>query len=331
MTPSVRASAPGKLFLTGEWAVLRNAPALVAAIDRRAVVDVALREGTGAVVVHSVAERSSIHLGPEAQLGGDAAAVAAVLQFLRPQGGIEGEIIVDSCAFLAEEGKKLGLGRSAATLAAVSVAVLAAFGERARERVLTTALAANQLLQDGLGSGADVVAAIDGGIVEVRRWGEQLGVTARTLPAGVEVVAAWTGTSAPTAALLRRFEARMQHRSEEAHHAMRELKMAAEDAATAAARDDAPGFLHAADRAGRWIDELGLALDLPLVTPALRRLTELARRPDVAAKPSGAGGGDCGIAFVRSPALAGAVRTAWRDAGFPPLDVSIDGKGATLG
>src|SRR5262249_11736313 len=176
MTPGIRASAPGKLFLTGEWAVLRSAPALVAAIDRRAVVDAALREGNGAVVVHSVADRSSVRLGPEAQLGGDAAAIAAVLQVLRPRGGIEGEITVDSCAFLAGD-RKLGLGRSAATLAAASVAVLAALGEHARERVLTTALAANQALQNGLGSGADVVAAIDGGIVEVRRWGEQLAVT----------------------------------------------------------------------------------------------------------------------------------------------------------
>src|SRR5262249_59369926 len=51
---TVRASAPGKLFLTGEWAVLRGAPALVAAVDRR--VSVTIEPGTDGVVVESLAE-----------------------------------------------------------------------------------------------------------------------------------------------------------------------------------------------------------------------------------------------------------------------------------
>lgn len=331
MTPRIRASAPGKLFLTGEWAILRNAPALVAAVDRRAVVESTVRDGAGAIVVDSLADGIATRLGPDAALSGDAAAVAAVLQVLRPRGGLEGELVVDSRAFLAGS-RKLGLGRSAATIAAAATALLAACGEAAtRERVLATALAANQVLQDGLGSGADIVAAVEGGIVEVRRWGEQLAVTARRLPTGIEIAAAWTGTSAPTAPLLRRFEARMQHRTEETHHAMRELKLAAEDAATAAARDDGSAFLHAADRAARWIEELGIALELPLVTPGLARLIEVARHPDVAAKPSGAGGGDCGIAFARGRSLAEQVSAAWREAGLTPVDLSVGAPGATLG
>ena len=48
---TVRARAPGKLFLTGEWAVLRGAPALVAAIDRH--VEVAIEAGADGVVVES--------------------------------------------------------------------------------------------------------------------------------------------------------------------------------------------------------------------------------------------------------------------------------------
>ncbi|MFN8543898.1 MAG: hypothetical protein U0807_06805 [Candidatus Binatia bacterium] len=325
-----RASAPGKLFLTGEWAVLRGAPALVAAVDRRATVEARLRDGAGALVVHSLAEDRCTRLGPEATLAGDAAAVAAVLHVVRPQGEVEGAVTVDSRTFLDGD-RKLGLGRSSATLAATAAAVLACAGQEDPDAVLATALQANQVLQGGLGSGADVVASVRGGLVEVRRWGEQLSVTARQLPAGLAVLAAWTGESAPTGPLLRRFADGMARPTQEAADAIRELEMAAEDAATAVARGDAVALLRAADRCGGQIEKLGAALDLPLVTPALARLVQAARRPGVAAKPSGAGAGDCAIALVADADTAGAVRAAWRACGLPPLEVAIDSRGVTLG
>jgi len=59
------------------------------------------------------------------------------------------------------------------------------------------------------------------------------------------------------------------------------------------------------------------------VTPALARLVAAARRVGAAAKPSGAGGGDCGIALVTSAAQADAVCAAWRGEGIVPLPVAI--------
>ena len=46
-----------------------------------------------------------------------------------------------------------------------------------------------------------------------------------------------------------------------------------------------------------------------------------------AAKPSGAGGGDCGIALATSEAQADAVRAAWRAEGIVPLPVAIAAEG----
>ncbi|MGH7895641.1 MAG: phosphomevalonate kinase, partial [Candidatus Binatia bacterium] len=68
-----------------------------------------------------------------------------------------------------------------------------------------------------------------------------------------------------------------------------------------------------------------------IVTPALRRLVEVARRAGAVAKPSGAGGGDCGIALATSPGVAAAVRAAWRDGGILPLDITIAAQGVAVG
>ena len=318
---SVTARAPGKLFVTGEWAVLRGAPALVAAVDRHASVTV--EPGGEGVVVESVAEGSSEYSDPLADgplPGGDAGAVLAALRQRRePVCGLR--VIVDSCAFLVGE-RKLGLGRSAATLVAAAAALAP---DEPPARILARALEANGLFQAGQGSGADVAAALHGGMVEVRRGADGLAVTSRTLPAGLHLVAGWTGSPAPTTPLLVRFA------TAPTPTALADLSAAAVAAADAVARDDAATLLDAVERSAALLIRLGAELDLPLVTPALATLVRTANRVGAAAKPSGAGAGDCGIALATSASQAAAVRAAWQDAGILPLPVQIAERGVTVG
>jgi len=309
------AHAPGKLFLTGEWAVLDGAPALVAAIDRRA--RVSIMPADGLVDVESLAEGRSFTAGTDAPLpGGDAGAVLAAWRAAGRTGGAR--VTVDSRAFLAAD-RKLGLGRSAATLAAATAALLPA---APREQVLATALAANALFQEGRGSGGDVAAAVYGGVVEVRREGEGLLVERRTLPAELTLLVGWTGEPAPTTPLLDRFATAARP------PVLRDLAGVATRAARACTAGDAGAFLDAVEASAALLAALGDATGLPLVTPALARLVAAARRAGVAAKPSGAGAGDCGIAFATTAAQAAAVRAAWQASGITPLDLRITTEGA---
>lgn len=318
---SVTARAPGKLFLTGEWVVLRGAPALVAAVDRHAVVTV--EPGADGIEVESLAEGRRDRFDPagdDALPGGDAGAVLAAVR-QRGESPRALRVVVDSRAFLVGE-RKLGLGRSAATL----VAAAGALGpEQGPARILERALAANALFQSGQGSGADVAAAVHGGVIEARRSEGGLGVVRRALPAGVQLIAGWTGTSAHTAPLLVRFAAAGTP------PALAELSAAAIAAVDACARDDAPALLEAVDRAASLLGRLGSEIDLPLVTPELATLMRVANRVGAAAKPSGAGGGDCGIALATSAPQAAAVRAAWRDAGILPLAITIPEQGVAVG
>jgi phosphomevalonate kinase len=56
-----------------------------------------------------------------------------------------------------------------------------------------------------------------------------------------------------------------------------------------------------------------------------------ARRLGAAVKPSGAGGGDCGVALVRSTAAAAALHEAWQADGIQPVALAAAASGVTLG
>src|SRR5262249_27638055 len=121
-TPLMIATAPGKLIVTGEYAVLDGAPAIVLAIDRRAIARRnATPRGSSPFLV-AVADEIAARRGAS-----DPAARAAL------------EISVDSTAFYHRI-TKLGLGSSAAvTVAATALAL----GTASPEEVLTVALAAH--------------------------------------------------------------------------------------------------------------------------------------------------------------------------------------------
>jgi len=322
VTSVTTARAPGKLFVTGEWAVLCGAPAVVAAVDRHAEVRLEIEPGAGPLTIESLAEgRSTVAEAAAPLPGGDAGAVLAAVRAAAGPSGVRGRATVDTRPFLVGE-RKLGLGRSAATLAAAVAALLRTDD---RDHVRETALAANAIFQDGRGSGADVAACVHGGLVEVRPRSGGPAVAERRLPAGLHLIAGWTGTAAPTTPLLDRFAALA------APPVAGELAAAAAEAADAVANGDADRLLELVDRLGGLLTRFGEETGMPIVTPALHRLMAAAGRVGAAAKPSGAGAGDCGIALATSAAQAAAVRAAWVDEGILPLPITLATDGVRLG
>lgn len=123
------ATAPGKLILTGEYAVLDGAPALVVAVNRRVV-----------------ARRRSGPTGSSPFLIAVADEIARVYGADHPATQAAMDIVCDSSAFFLGN-TKLGLGSSAAvTVAATALAIGAASGAVPvidREAVLAIASAAH--------------------------------------------------------------------------------------------------------------------------------------------------------------------------------------------
>jgi phosphomevalonate kinase len=263
----VKVAAPGKLILTGAYAVLEGAPAIVVAVDRCAIADSARVAETPAAEVR-------------AAMGGRAPYVDASSLY----------------APTAEGVTKLGLGSSAAVLVA-SLGVRAA--ERGadlrtddtRARLLSEARAAHAVVQSG-GSGVDVAASVLGGVLRYELVGGDARATRVDLPRGLEIACFWSGTSARTSDLRARVDA-LRTRDRALYAArMRDLARASRDASDACGSSTLSRFLVAARSFGAALAALGAAADAPIVTPTFAQLAACAADDGAAFFPSGAGGGD---------------------------------------
>jgi len=277
------ASAPGKLFLSGEYAVLEGAPAVLTAIDRRAVARVATVARSASPVVAAVAAEIATRF-PE--LSGADGAIPHVE--VRTPGFTRGRI-------------KIGLGSSAAVAVAAAALLLprARGGGRFDEgTVLEIALAAHRKAQGGRGSGADVAAAVHGGTICYRMGGavERLGGFA------AQLAFVWTGRPASTTELLARVQAFALEAPAEHRALLVELQALAAEVADAYGAAVPGEIVRLTCAYGALMGRLGEAAGAPIVSPAHARVAELAAAHGGAGKPSGAGGGDVAVAVFADAA-----------------------------
>jgi phosphomevalonate kinase len=285
--------APGKLLLTGAYAVLDGAPAVVAAVDRYAVAD-ASRRGTSP--------------SPE---------VRAAL-------GDEPAPEVDVSALHDGHGRKLGLGSSAAALVASLGARALARGEDPRAApvragIFRVARDAHARAQGG-GSGVDVAASVHGGVLRYALDPSgAASVRALDLPPGMRVIAYDSGTSARTTEMRARVDAlraragggAKDHANDCVGALLSDLRHLAVEASAAAEAGDAGGFVSCARAFGVALAALGQGADAPIVPPHFAELAALAAVEHAAFLPSGAGGGDVAVWLgVSAPSAAFSSRAA---------------------
>ena len=295
----VVASAPGKLVLCGEYAVLDGAPGISAALDRRAVVSMTAADRWSVVcpgfiddvnAFSMVSDPDRVHLrwsagaSPVPLLDAVFEASACLVR-LREAGIGPYSMILDTTAFHVG-GNKLGLGSSAALTAALSAALAAGEdGGRAAARAL--ALSAHRRLQHGRGSGIDVATSIAGGLI--RYTADDAAAEPLEWPEGLHAAVLWSGVEARTANKLAVLAAAAPHPSRPA------LKDAAVRTAAAWPTGDAEAVLAAIRE---WVAALAAFSDahgLGVFAAGHAGLTALAREQGLVYKPCGAGGGDVGV------------------------------------
>jgi phosphomevalonate kinase len=308
-TPVV--AAPGKIFLVGEYAVLDGGVAVLAAVSRYAVAQYVPGTEPQSAVVGEAVKRSLTAIGE---------ASAA----LPP-----GSVLVDTDAFC--QGKfKIGLGSSAATAVATVGAMFETAGlsiEHMQDEVFSTAEAAHRAAQGGVGSGADVAAAVYGGFIRFMRPAEGPPIVEPVaVPASLHLVVFWTGDSADTRELVESVQSYAKLAPSSYRMLIGALRTTAERFVNELHAGRATGAVVAAGRYGRQLAELGKAAGVKIVTEAFDQAAALARELGGDAKPSGAGGGDVGVALFATPEAASLFARACQPA-LTVLDVSLASSG----
>ena len=166
-------------------------------------------------------------------------------------------------------GDKPGFGGSAA--ACVIATVLSG-------RPITDAVEIHKRIQGG-GSGIDVKASIKGGMFQ---WNPDTGVTNGSQPLIPVVV--WTGTSAKTAPRIQQYFA-YDNRSWFVQNSIRFTELFLEDP------------IGGTRALYRNLLQMSKQANLGYMIPAIEEIVSLAENHGGAAKPSGAGGGDCMVAY----------------------------------
>ncbi|WP_423058260.1 phosphomevalonate kinase [Brevibacterium linens] len=257
------------------------------------------------------------------------------------------------------DGRKFGLGSSAAVTVA-TIAALDEFyelGLTLTERFKLAVLATIAISTKA--SGGDLAASTFGGwirysspdraalhahreahgVVSAMTCAEWAGCSARrvTPPSSVDLLVGWTGSPASTEHLVKRVHTPSERADESSAEYSEStpapekprplVSFAAEshtlvdDLVAAFDADDAEASMTTIRSVRALLQRLSDSTGSLIETEALHDLCEIAETHGAAAKPSGAGGGDCGIALAHSHTEAQTILSGWEAAGIRPLDL----------
>jgi phosphomevalonate kinase len=278
----LRARAPGKVVLSGAYAVLEGAPALVAAVGAYAMADDA-RAPT--MVTAEVA--AAIRLGFLGQ------AMWFDARALRREA---------DAAAAGGDGGKLGLGSSAAILVASLATARLGHGlpepELART-VFPQALAAHRAAQPG-GSGIDVAASCFGGVLRCQLDAKNASLEIRDhrLPVDLTLEIWSCAGEASTQHMLGRVHGLRAAEPERYGALIERARMAAHEVLDAASP---AAWVAGAARQLAALSALGAAAGARIVTPDVAELGAMAGERGACFGPAGAGGGDVALWAAAAP------------------------------
>ncbi|MFD2043372.1 phosphomevalonate kinase [Ornithinibacillus salinisoli] len=357
---SLTVRVPGKLMIAGEFAVLEPYNKLaVLAVDRYVYTTIENSEQNlltlenfnmvelkwefegRKVVVDATDERTHFV----------ANAMGIALAYLNECGFTPEKFLLTVKSELDDTGVKYGLGSSAAVVTSVVAAILEKYLPNKPEAHVIYKLAAiTHAATQGNGSGADVAASSYGGILEYssfqaywlqkeyeqassikelleRDW-TYLSVQSLPYPQHLHLCIGWTGKPASTKKLVNELMKLKDNNIAKYEIFLSQSEKAVSSFLTGVKEDNPMLVINGIKQNRRALADVGKEANVEIETPLLTKLCDIAEQYDGAGKPSGAGGGDCGIAFLPTKEKADQVKRAWEEAGIRVLDLAVSESGA---
>jgi phosphomevalonate kinase, ERG8-type, Gram-positive branch len=354
----IKIQAPGKLFIAGEYAVVEpRGKAIVIAVDRYIHAQIRRSEANilsfpqmGFHCIRWEYKQGQIHFQPDhPRLKLVKQTLKTFCQYAEEAGcSIPPSHFRSTSELVDETGKKYGLGSSGA----ITVALLTALWAFARPPLLRPwretifkLAAISHFSAQGNGSCADIAASVYGGWIEytsfpqgwlskqiqkegfsVKRLVEKpwpsLRIRRLPPPKDLHFCVGWTGNPAKTGPMVRQIREKAHTMKGKYEWFLFESRKAVHQLKQAFFRGKAEGILQAIARNRRALSELAKAARVNIEPPKMKELINIANRYGKG-KSSGAGGGDCGIAFVRDRGSVSLLQSDWEKAGIQPLSIGV--------
>lgn len=351
----IEASAPGKLYIAGEYAVVEPGhPAIVVAVDQFITVSLKKTEDIGSITSLQYGNLPVLWKRENDRLVLDKrdnpfhyviAAINVTEDYAKEQKKELSfyDMTVDS-ELDSSNGRKYGLGSSAAVTVATVKALCLYYGLPDEKEIIFKLAALAHLSVKSNGSCGDVAASTYGGWLafttfdsqwlleeqEQRTTTEllemdwpQLSITPLEPPKNLRLVIGWTGSPASTSHLVDEVTTKRSQDRLAYNTFLTESKSCVNKMIQAFQQKNILGIQEQIRKNRHLLLHLSLNTSVTIETPELSKLCDLAEDYQGAAKSSGAGGGDCGIViFDRRDGLLPLI-TAWENESITNLPLHV--------
>lgn len=355
---SYRVKAPGKLMIAGEYAVLEEKQkAVVIAVNRYVTAEIKpCRQNQISLpqlgledIAWEISDEKVQFNIEDSRLNFIQNSISVVNEFLNEKlmFGPSFQLQIKSELDDPLSGKKYGLGSSAAVVVAVISAILS-FHCDAKEAPLLDEIfklsAITHLKTQQNGSGADIAAAVYGGWLEytafsvkwllneldqrknlieiVKKPWPNLHIKSLTPPDSLQLAVGWTKEIAATAPMINSIHNFRDSNLEGYCEFLKESSISVAGLLRSFEINDCTEAINSLAQNRIALQRLGANAGINIETEKLKTLCSIAEAFG-SSKSSGAGGGDCGIAFLKGDAKKEELYKAWEEADISPLDISI--------
>lgn len=351
----IQASAPGKLFVAGEYAVVtNNHPAILVAVNQFITVSLEEAEEQGSI-------HSSLNGGlpiPWTRQDGKlyiderenpfiyiTQAVKITDQYVQENGK---ELLYFHLTVKSElddsKGKKYGLGSSGAVTVATIKALLQFYDLDYTPELIYKLAALAHLSVNSNGSLGDIAASSYTGWIAYscfdREWvlnqkrektiqelvhmpWPDLMIESLTLPNEIEFLVGWTGSPASTTLLVDKVNNKRVSLEDFYPQFLKESKDVVDKMIHSFKSKDFSGIQRGIIHNRTLLRDLSQRTHVQIETKLLTTLIEIAEQHGGSAKSSGAGGGDCGIVLIESDKNISSLLSQWEQAGIQPLSLKV--------
>lgn len=351
----IEVSAPGKLYIAGEYAVVEPGhPAIIVAIDQFITVTIEPAKKSGSIQSTQYSDLPVRWTRRNNELVLDIRDnpfhyILAAIHFTEKFAQEKGKKLAFFDLKVTSEldnsnGRKYGLGSSGAVTVATVKALNAFYELNLSQLELFKLATLAHLNVQGNGSCGDIAASCYGGWLAFSTFDHDwvlsklanekltdliaydwpnLNIEPLKVPEDLRLLIGWTGSPASTSDLVDQVHQSRDEKKTSYVQFLTDSKDCVDQMILGFKQNDV-SLIQSMIRKNRiLLNQLTSLSNVSIETEELKRLNDLAEKYGGAAKSSGAGGGDCGIVIVDKRAGILPLMSSWEKAGITPLPLHV--------